>query len=418
MILRHPFSLGALALLVPAGCLAQRPEPLRLADVLAEARANNPEIRAARARADAAASVPSRVSAYDDPTVSWEAWNAPSVRVDRADNNIFRLAQKIPFPGKRRLAGSMAERDADVARREADSVALDVAAGVKRAYYALWQAHQDLLVYAREKDLAQRFARIAEEKYGVGQVSQPDVLQAQVELTRVIHRVTTQTLAVEAAEADLNALLSRPASAPLAAPGDDPEPVLDVTPATLTELALRQRPEIEAQAAAVTREQTGVRLAERAYYPDFELNVARFVNAGQRDGFGGMVSVSIPFPYRRKYDAGVSEAGARLSSAEADMRALRDRVGREVELAFVRARTALVHHDLFVTTHIPQAEQALRVTQSAYETGKIDFLRLIESARAVEMVHVEHVDAAAEFERAYADLERAVGTELPKGGRP
>jgi len=49
--------------LIPATSFAQPKEPLRLADVLQEARENNPEIRAARERASAAAAIPPRVAA-------------------------------------------------------------------------------------------------------------------------------------------------------------------------------------------------------------------------------------------------------------------------------------------------------------------------------------------------------------------
>src|SRR5262245_59866594 len=105
----------------------ERPASLRLDDVIAEAQAANPAILAARERARAAAAMPARVAAWDDPTVSWESWNFPdSFRLDHADNNIIRLSQKIPFPGKRGLAGAVAEHEADVERRETDAVALDV----------------------------------------------------------------------------------------------------------------------------------------------------------------------------------------------------------------------------------------------------------------------------------------------------
>ena len=90
---------------------------------------------------------------------------------------------------------------------------------------------------------------------------------------------------------------------------------------------------------------------------------------------------------------------------------------REVRQAWLRARTALLQHDLFVTTHIPQAEQALRVTESAYLAGSVDFLALIDGVRAIEAAHVEHVEAAGEFERTWADLERAVGAPLPRDGK-
>src|SRR5690349_10132664 len=147
------------AMLLVAGTLAHAERPaaiLRLSDVLEEARERNPELRAAHERAAAAAAVPRRARALDDPTFSWEVWNAPDpVRVDRADNNIFRLSQKVPFPGKRALAGEVALREADMARSESTSTELDVATAVKRAYYDLWAAHELLDVYSRERGLVE-----------------------------------------------------------------------------------------------------------------------------------------------------------------------------------------------------------------------------------------------------------------------
>ena len=238
--------------------------PLRLADVLEQARDRNPEIRAARARAVAAAAVPGRVRALDDPTFSYEVWNAPNpVRVDRADNNILRLSQKVPFPGKRALAGEVAMREADMAGSESTSVELDVATAVKRAYYDLWAAHELLHVYSRERGLVERFARIAEQKYGVGEATQSDVLRAQVELTHFINRVSTQTLAIEGVRAELNALLSRPPGDLLGVPEDPQPPRLDSGADDLIDLAVSSRPELRAQQAAVAREEAAVRLARR-----------------------------------------------------------------------------------------------------------------------------------------------------------
>ena len=82
----------------------------------------------------------------------------------------------------------------------------------------------------------------------------------------------------------------------------------------------------------------------------------------------------------------------------------------------MEAQTALEQLDLFLHTHIPQAEQALQASQIGYQTGTLDFLSLIDSIRAIEQVHLEHLTAAANFERAWAELERAVGQELPRTG--
>lgn len=422
-ILRTLPSFGLLLFVatVPSSALAGNHERkgdealLRLSDLVSEVRERNPELQVARDRTRAMAAVPDQVSALDDPTFSYEAWNVPeSLRIDRADNNIFRLSQKFPFPGKRRLAGDVALHEAERTAHETGSVELEIVAAVKVAYYDLWQAHERLAVLQREKELLQRFVHIAEQKYGVGAATQADVLRAQVELTHVINKLQTEPLAIESAKAELNALLSRSPDEPVGTPEDPAAPRLDSSPAALAELALENRPDLAAQAAAIAREESAEELARKNYYPDFEISVGRFVNYGQNDGFGAMASVTLPFVNGKKYDAGVAEAEARLSAARSDRRRLEDRARREVQQVFLKAKTALLQYELFVGTHIPQAEQALRVAQSAYETDQLGFLDLVDALRRIESVHLDHIEAQADFERAYAELERVVGTELPR----
>jgi cobalt-zinc-cadmium efflux system outer membrane protein len=388
---------------------------LRLESLVAEARERNPDIQVARDEARARAAIPDQASALDDPTLSWEAWNIPeSLRVDRADNNIFRLSQKLPFPGKRRLAGEVALHAAERTAHEAGAVELDTVTAVKIAYDDLWEAHARLAVLRRERELLERFAGIAAQKYGVGEATQADVLRAQVELTHVVNEVQTAPLAIASAEAEIVALLSREPGTPLGVPEDPPAPRLDLVPARLFALALENRPDIAAQGADVAREESAEELARRSSYPDFEISVGRFVNYGQSDGFGAMASVTLPFVNSRKYQAGVAEADARLSAARSGRHRLEDRARREIEQAFLRAKTALLQYELDAGTHVPQAEQALRVAQSAYQSNQLGFLDLVDTLRRIESVHLDHVAAQADFERAYAGLERAVGVDLPR----
>ncbi len=409
----------ALGLALPAR--AHAADALPLADVLAEAQERNPELRAARDRARAMAAIPAQVSAYDDPTLSYEGWNIPdSLRIDRADNNIFKISQKVPFPGKRRLAGEVATHEAEQTSHAADEVALDILAAVKHAYYQLWKAHQRLQVFAREKGLLEGFTRVAEQKYAAGETSQSDVVRAQVELTHQINMIQTERLAIHTTGADLTALLGRSFDEPLGIPEGPGVPALGPSSAALTRIALEKRPALAAQRAGIAREEGAIALAERNHLPDFEFSVGRFVNYGMSDGFGASASVTLPFVNHEKYSAGVTEAMLRLSAAEAERRQLENRVHREVEQAHLRAQTALWQVDLFTNTHVPQVEQALRVTESGYQTGKVGFLDLIDTLRRLEEIHLDDIAARTDFELAWADLERAVGEDLPRpaGQRP
>ena len=98
-------------------------EALKLEAVLAYAHEHNPAIRAARSRLRAAQKVPAQASAYEDPLVMWDNWNSPeNLHLNEASNNIFRLSQKIPFPGKLRLKGEIAAKDTRVIRRAKEAI--------------------------------------------------------------------------------------------------------------------------------------------------------------------------------------------------------------------------------------------------------------------------------------------------------
>jgi cobalt-zinc-cadmium efflux system outer membrane protein len=404
--------LGA-TLLAPPRAYAE--QTLMLDDLIAEAKRQNPELLAARDRALAMASVPQQVSALDDPTLSWEAWNIPdSLRVDRADNNIFRVAQKLPFPGKRRLAGDVAAYEAEREAHDATSVEVALVAAVKGAYATLWEAHERLQILRRDQELAQRFARVAEQRYATGGATQADLLRAQGEVSHVANDLALEPLAIESATAELNSLLGRGPDAPLGEPAPLPVPRLDVTPQVLAELALDNRPDLAAQQATIAREESAEELAHRSYYPDFEVSVGRFVNYGSSDGFGAMASVTLPLANLGKYDAGVAEARARVSSAHAERKRLEVKVRREVQQAYLKARAALLRYELLVTTHVPQSDQAMRVAEGAYQAGTLGFLEVVDSLRRLNAVHLEHATAQADFERARAELERVVGEELPR----
>src|SRR5204863_4714504 len=176
----------------------------------------------------AARAVPAQAAAWDDPTLAAESWNSPrAVPYDGAENNILKLSQRLPFPGKLGLKGRMAERDADMAAADARMTELTVLESVKQAYWDLWLADRHLAVYTRDLALARELSAGAAERYAVGTGGQPDVLRADVERTHVATRLVTTRPGHETATVRLNELLSRSPDEPLGMPHD---PVLRPVP--------------------------------------------------------------------------------------------------------------------------------------------------------------------------------------------
>ena len=157
--------------------------------------------------------------------------------------------------------------------------------------------------------------------------------------------------------------------------------------------ALQQRPELAPSGAPIARERAASSSPQLAYWPDFELSVGRFVNFGAADGFGAMASVTVPFVYGSKYDAGISEARGALSrrrgraAALAGPRAPRGRAG------LLRVRTApLPARPGAAPTSRRRSRRC--VSPRAPTSRALDFLSLLDTLRTIERVHLEHIDSA------------------------
>ena len=89
------------------------PAPIRLVDLLREAREKNPDLTAAAARVRAARSAVSPAGALDDPMLMVQLWNAP---VDFSSIPVMvQVSQQIPLGGKRGARRDAASADAAMA---------------------------------------------------------------------------------------------------------------------------------------------------------------------------------------------------------------------------------------------------------------------------------------------------------------
>src|SRR6202008_3278559 len=103
-----------------------------LPELLDEAARNNPDIASSLRAWRAAAQVPSQVSTLPDPQVTVQHVSVGSPRPFAGYSNSdfayigFGISQDLPFPGKLKLKGEAAGRDAAIARDKLESVTRSV----------------------------------------------------------------------------------------------------------------------------------------------------------------------------------------------------------------------------------------------------------------------------------------------------
>ncbi len=183
------FSAGAALSAWPA--VAQETAPLgpepALEALVAEALAQNPDVRALGEALDSARARPEQAQALPDPMVSVlyvnDGWS-PSLGEMPMTTLGFMGSQTLPWPGKRARREELAARDAVPASERLERQRLTVAAGVRRAFWGLVLAEESLGVLREQAEVWKEAEGVARARYAVGQGAQQDVLRAQVEITR------------------------------------------------------------------------------------------------------------------------------------------------------------------------------------------------------------------------------------------
>lgn len=189
---RSPALIAAvLLLLLVSTALSEVLPDTEVERLVAEALERNPDLRAAR---DAAAAAGERVrpaGALPDPMVSLSYENdgiSPSLgKMDMTRLSLM-VEQQLPFPGKLRLAEEIARKGAERAATGPDRTSLALAASVRRAYAALLEARENLVITDEQIATFTGIEEVTRARYTSGLATQQDVLRAQAEKTRLLQQ--------------------------------------------------------------------------------------------------------------------------------------------------------------------------------------------------------------------------------------
>jgi outer membrane protein, heavy metal efflux system len=310
----------------------------------------------------------------------------------------------------------VASRSAEMTEQAVRAKERELVARLKQAYYDLFLAQKAVQIHHQQVDLLRQFVEIANAKFRAGKGGQADVLKAQVELSLLFQHRPALDQRRATTEAMLNTLLDRDPASPLGL-AEEPAHLPFTQPADdLHSLALNERPEIKAAELDVQRNQQSHALAQRQYYPDFNVAFQRFQNYQANDGFGAYVAMSIPFAFwtKPKYDAGVQEAAAAVAIARAQQHTVENMTRFQINDLLAKLRATDQVATLYRTTILPQAEQSLEAARVGYRAGKAGFLDLIDAQRAWRGFQLEYFKALVDRQYRLAELEQVVGITLDR----
>jgi cobalt-zinc-cadmium efflux system outer membrane protein len=324
----------------------------------------------------------------------------------------------IKWPDKLDAAAKQALENARATGRRFFKAKYDLRYKVLKAYYDYALTAELIRLEQSNQRLLQTIATVAETRNRAGRSGQRDLLKSSNEVDLSSNDVANMQSQLPGQRAAINALLSRPADAPLAVPTKlPPSRRVVYRDRDLVEIAAKQNPELIALADEIRGRDEGIRLAKLQYVPDFNLSVGSDL-MGVTQSL--LAQATIPFLRYEALNAAIAQAEAKLRASEAMRQEVGNNLTAQVIADIKIIRDADRQLDLFDHTILPRARQVVNVARTAFETGDASeadaasLLNLLDDQRS--LIAIERLAAKIRITREthLAELESITTTDLTR----
>lgn len=425
---RALFLYGLWLLLTFAGgvVLAQEPSaqhgaaPTPLAALLDEAEKNNPQIEAARQNWQGAKQVPTQASTLPDPEFTLQHLSVGSPRPFAGYTNSdfayigLGVSQDIPYPGKLKLRGEIAKREVDVSQQQVESVRRAVMAEIKAEYFQLAYLSKTLAILQEDGELLHQVEQAADARYRSGMGAQQDILQAQLQRTKLVSEIAMHHLEVGKLEARLKELLNRSQDSQDIEPTDLAESPLLQTYDELLTATKAQNPELAGAQKMIEKQSLRVALARKDFYPDFNVQYMwqRTDPTQFRAYYMLSLGVRVPIYRSRKQKPELAQAQSEELRARSEFEAQSQQLESELRAQYVVAQQTAELLKIHREGLGPQARASFQSGLAAYQSNKQEFQPVLTAFLDVLHLDEEYWQNLANYESAIARLEQITGLTL------
>jgi cobalt-zinc-cadmium efflux system outer membrane protein len=391
--------------------------PTPLSQLLAEAEANNPQVSAANHGARTARQVAPQVTTLPDPKFTYQQLSVGSPKPFAGYTNSdfayigVGASQQLPYPGKLRSRGEVAERDADTKQAEVEVTKTSLADSVKADYLQLAYLQQTLGILRQNESVLDQLIQDATAHYQVGQGMQQDVLQAQVNRTKIVREITMHHQQMGQVQAHLKGLLSRDQGTADIDTEDLTETPLKRTSDELLAVVRQNNPQIQVDASSIRKQDAQLASAKREGKPDFEVGYM-YQNTDRKFRDYYMFTLDVRFHRRARVNAEIAEATEKHSESQQTLNAHLQQQLAEVRAGYVKATSDEELLKEYREGLIPQSDAAYRATLSAYASNREPFTHVLSYFTDVLNLKLEYAQTLVDHEVALAHLEALTGATL------
>jgi cobalt-zinc-cadmium efflux system outer membrane protein len=395
-------------------------EGTEVGDLVEEALASNPDLRALEEAIEAARHRAGAAGGFPDPTFSYSYFIEGIETRLGPQRSVLQLVQPVPFPGKLSLMEDIAGYDVLASEEQLRLARLEITKEVKIVFFSIVAVDEGIEMIEEIKRLLDRFEQIVETRLETGSTHQQNLLKIEIERLKLDERELEHRRRRESLVHRLNALLDREAGSPIEVSRRGGVVHISRSAAELVDLA-RNQPELRMAQYRIDQRTLSLSLSRRRFFPDFMVGMSYFdigeapidVPESGRNAWNVTIGVKVPLWFGKIREE-TGEQRSMLRYLERSYDAERARIESRILDLHNRYRVALEIVELYIGRLLPRAEQALTAAEAGYISGEVDFLQLLDSERILLELGLELAERKAEVEEYLAELEFAVGAELTR----
>ncbi len=395
--------------------MASTPTPL--SQLLSEAEANNPLISATDHEARALRQMTAQATTLPDPKFTYQQFSVgspkPFAGYTNSDFSYIGIgaSQELPYPGKLKLRGEVAERTADTKQAEVEVTKTGIADAVKADYLQLAYMQQTLDILQQNEAVLDQLIQDATAHYQVGQGMQQDVLEAQTDRTKIIREITMHHQQVDQVQAHLKGLLNRDQGSPDIVTETLTESPLKHSSAELLAMIRGNNPQIQVDASSVRRQDAQLASAKHEGKPDFGLGYM-YQNTDRKYRDYYVFTFDVTFPRRKRVQAEITQAQEQLIQSQKMLDAHLQQQLAEAQQGYVKVTSDEELLKEYREGLIPQSEAAYRTTLNSYASNREQFVHVLTYFTEVLNQKLEYAQTLMDHETALAHLESLTGATL------
>ncbi len=383
----------------------------------------SPEIKMLEAKYRVAKSQIEIGTNLPDPVLTLGLVNLPvnsfSFTQEPMTGKIIGISQGIPFPGALSAASDVKAVDTSIIKQSIIDIKNKIRKDVAELYFSLQYLRENIRLAYESIELLNQISDVVRRKYDVGTASLQNLVQVEVQITRVKDKIETLKSTERAVVTKLNAFLLREETENLNTENIRSIRFFKTTADSLVKVAIKNRPLLKSIKLSVRKAELMKEQAEYTFYPNFKLalqysqrDYSATTSNDFVDFFSVVVGISLPINYGGNKTELVNKA-IHLSTLYNEQYNLTIQKLQQTFGTFNSKLLELANREELITKQLlPQAKQVYDAAIADYQVGKIDFVNVIKAENDILNIKTELAKIRTDYYKNLFTIEYLVGTEL------